>query len=334
VLKTSYPRAPGDGAGSFVAELVEAARAAGVEVEVVSPGSFRDFGLAYGHGVLGNLRAAPWKAPLVLPFMASFARAARRAAAGADVVHAHWLPSGLAGLAAGKPLIVQPWGSDLAVAPWAGRAILPRARVVVCASDFLAGTALRLGARDVHVVPVPVEAPADAGEPDDPPHVLYAGRLSEEKGILDFLEATDGVARVIVGDGPLRGRVPESVGAVPRERLGGYYARAAVVCVPSRREGYGMVAREAMAHGRPVVAARAGGLVDAVRDGETGVLVPPGDPAALHAAIERLLSDAALRRRLGGRARSVARTEFSQERASAALLDAYRAALGGEPGRK
>ncbi|MEX0673533.1 MAG: glycosyltransferase, partial [Gaiellaceae bacterium] len=133
VLTTSYPRTPEDPAGIFVARLVEAARAQGVEVEVVSPASFRHFGLAYGHGIVGNLRAAPWKALLLPAFLVSFALAARRAARAADVVHAHWLPSALVGLATRKPLVVQPWGSDVALAPWLARLVLARARLVVAA---------------------------------------------------------------------------------------------------------------------------------------------------------------------------------------------------------
>ena len=95
---------------------------------------------------------------------------------------------------------------------------------------------------------------------------------------------------MIVGAGPVD--VPEAVGFVPRAELGAYYERAAVVCVPSRREGYGVVAREAMANGRPVVATAVGGLVDAIEDGVTGLLVPPDDAPALREAIERLLGDA------------------------------------------
>ncbi len=80
------------------------------------------------------------------------------------------------------------------------------------------------------MIPNGVEIPEHVGEPDDPPHVLFVGRLSEEKGILEFLEATEGMPRVIVGDGPLRDRVPEAVGFVPHAELGPYYERAAVVC--------------------------------------------------------------------------------------------------------
>src|SRR6185369_3463642 len=87
-----YPRYEGDPAGNFVADAVRQLRARGIEVEVVSPASFRHFGIAYGSGVLGNLKRAPWKLALVPAMMASFARAARRAARDADLVHAHWLP--------------------------------------------------------------------------------------------------------------------------------------------------------------------------------------------------------------------------------------------------
>ena len=119
--------------------------------------------------------------------------------------------------------------------------------------------------------------------------------------------------------------MPEATGFVPHERLGEYYERAAVVCVPSRREGYGVVAREAMAYGRPVVATGVGGLADAVADGVTGLLVGPGAPQALRAGIELLLDDEPLRRRLGEAARLRAEHELAPAAAAAALIALYRA---------
>lgn len=327
VLTTSYPRDDDDVAGNFVASAVRGVRELGVEVDVVSPATFADFGIAYGGGIAQNLRAAPWKLVLVPAFMAAYARAARRAASDADLVHAHWIPSAIAARATGKPYVLQVWGTDVALArraPALVRPLLRGARVVIAASEYLAAEARALGAERVEVVPAGVEVPEHVGEPDDPPHVLYAGRLSEEKGILEFLEATEGLPRVIVGDGPLRARVPESVGFVPPSAMGGYYARAAVVCVPSRREGYGMTAREAMAYGRPVVVTRVGGLADL----SGGVAhVPAQNPTALRAAVQALLRDSEARGRLGGLGRQASRGQFSDLSASSRLAEVYRVAV-------
>ena len=333
VLTTSSPRGEGDGTGRFVASAVEAVRAQGVEVDVVAPESFRHFGIAYGHGIVGNLRAAPWKALLLPAFLAAFALAARRAARAADVVHAHWLPVGALALATRKPLVVQLLGTDVELArraPRLARLVLRRAAVVVCPSRALAEAARELGARETRVVPSPVELPDGVGEEAEPPEVLYVGRLSREKGILELREALrglDGARLVVAGDGPLRARVPEARGAVPHHALGELYGRAAVVACPSHREGYGMACAEAMAYGRPVVASGVGGLLDLVVDGETGLLVPPGDVAALRAALARLLADAPLRARLGRAARERAAVALTPAAAGAALVDAYRSAL-------
>ena len=327
MLTTSYPDAANPVAGHFVAAAVEEARRAGVAVEVVSPADFRHFGVAYGGGIAQNLRASPWKLLLVPAFLAAFALAARRAARGADLVHAHWIPSALAARTTGKPYVLQVWGTDVELARRAPRLVRPLvrdARLVLAASSYLGEQARSLGAREVAVVPPAVPLPESVGEPAEPPHVLYAGRLSEEKGILDFLAATEGLPRVIVGDGPLRGRVPEAVGFVPPAELGRYYERAAVVCVPSRREGYGMTAREAMGYGRPVVATRVGGLADL--DGDGVMLVQPRDPPALRAALERLLADRAEAGRLGAAARGAA-AAFGPDTRGASLRATYERAL-------
>lgn len=323
VLTTSYPRDSGDSAGRFVADAVRAVEKRGVEVDVVSPATFRHFGLAYGSGIVQNLKRQPWRLLFLPGFMAAYARAARRAAADADVVHAHWLPSALAARAAGKPYVLQLWGTDVEFArraPALARPLLRGAAAVVAASHALADAGRELGARAVEVIPSGVEFPAEVAEPERPPHVLFVGRLSEEKGILEFLAATEGIPRVIVGDGPLRARVPEAIGFVPPAELGRWYEGASVVCVPSHREGYGMTAREAMAYGRAVVASDTGGLRDAIRTGETGLLVPPRDAGALRLALGQLLEDDELRARLGAAARLAAKEQFSQDVEASALI--------------
>lgn len=117
------------------------------------------------------------------------------------------------------------------------------------------------------------------------PHAWLAGE-GEERAALERRIETHGLS----GRVRLLGR---------RTDVGDLLAGADVFVLPAHREGLGVAALEAMAAGRPVVASRVGGLADAVVDGRTGLLVPPGDPTALAAAIERLLVDEDLRRRLG-----------------------------------
>jgi len=328
VLTTSYPRGPDDVAGSFVRDGVEAVRAEGLDVRVVSPASFRHFGIAYGDGIVNNLRRAPWKVLLLPLFLLSFALAARRASRGADVVHAHWLPSALPALATGKPFVLQLWGSDVAVAqrvrPLARR-LVRRAQIVVCASNALADEARRLGARDVRVIPSPVTIPETLAEPDEPPHALYVGRLSEEKGIPELLAATEGVPRVIVGDGPLRAALQgrtglQLAGRVPHADVPNWIAAADVVCQPSLVEPFGLATLEAMAAGRSVVATAIGGPPEFVPP-EAGVLVDPTDEAALAQALSR----AAALPRPNFAAREAAEThdvKLQAERVEAILLRA------------
>jgi glycosyltransferase involved in cell wall biosynthesis len=331
VLATSYPRDAGDVAGAFVRTGVEQLRELGVEVTVVSPASFRHYGIAYGDGIVGNLRRAPWKILLLPLFFASFSAAARRGARDADLVHAHWLPSALPALATGKPFVVQLWGTDAELArrvPWLVRPLVRRASLAIGASEDLAEAASKLGADAAQVIPSGVPIPAGLVPSEEPPHLLYVGRLSEEKGVRELATAAAGLPLVVVGDGPLRDLLPEALGFVPPTEVGDHLDRAAVVVCPSRREGYGVAAREAMAHGRPVVATAVGGLKDAVIDGETGLLVPPGDVEALRGALERLLADGDLRARLGAEARRRAEERFGLEAAGRATMMAYRRALG------
>jgi glycosyltransferase involved in cell wall biosynthesis len=328
VLTTSYPRYPGDVVGRFVADAVEHVRQRGVDVDVVGPEQFRGYGLTYGHGVAGNLRRRPWLALFVPALLAGFVRAAR--GLDADLLHAHWLPSGWVAARTGKPYVVQVWGTDVELArraPWLARPVLRGARLVIAASTALAESARELGADRVEVIPSAVDLPLAVGEEATPPEVLYAGRLSAEKGVLELVEAAAGLNLVVAGDGPLRERVPQACGFMPPAELQKLYARAAVVACPSRREGFGVACLEAMAHGRPVVASAVGGLKDLVVDEETGLLVPPRDPTALRTALERLLGDRELRQALGAAGRERARERFSWAAVTGATIEAYRMSM-------
>jgi glycosyltransferase involved in cell wall biosynthesis len=326
-VTTSYPRHEDDYAGRFIADAVERLRLAGVTVEVVAPGVYRDFGLARGDGVRVNAVRRPWAVPALL---GSLVRATRRAAAGADIVHAHWLPAGVAAATSGKPFVVTLHGTDVELArraPALARSVLRRASAVIAVSQALARDAEVLGASDVRVIPNGVELPGGVSEEVASSHVLFAGRLSPEKGVEELLEASVGLPVVFSGDGPLRRRVPNALGFVSRSKLDALYRGAAVVACPSRREGFGMSCAEAMAYGKPVVASAVGGLLDLVTHEQTGLLVPPRDTRELRRALERLLADRDLRRELGAAGRAHVAEYCSWARVTDETLAVYRDAL-------
>jgi glycosyltransferase involved in cell wall biosynthesis len=113
-----------------------------------------------------------------------------------------------------------------------------------------------------------------------------------------------------------------SAGAIPRARMPEFWNSVHVAVVPSLYEPFGLVAIEALACGVPVVATTAGGLREIVVDGESGLLVPPGDSAALARALMSLLTDEFLRLRLAEGARRRARA-FSLDRRSQELLQLF-----------
>jgi len=299
---------------------------------VVGPEDYRGFGGSAG--VVAGFRSKPWLAPAVL---ASMRRALRRVARDADLVHAHWLASMLVAPAARKPVVLTLHGSGsagrfedlslLARAPRPAGALLRRARVAIGVSEQLAEAARRVGARDARWIPNGVEIPAEIEAEGEPPEVLFVGRLSPEKGIADLVEATKGLNLVVVGDGPLRHLVPDARGFVPPAEVQRLLARAAVVVLPSHREGLPMVLLEAMAHARAVVATPVGGMPGLIEDGVSGLLVARGNPRALREAITRLLGNPALRRKLGRAARAKVQEVAGWERVTEATLDAYASAL-------
>ncbi len=183
------------------------------------------------------------------------------------------------------------------------------------------------------------------------PEVLIAGRLDPLKRFdlaVAAVAAIDPARRPslrIVGAPPPDGeayarRLHEAVadagmlattsfdGALRRSALAERLRLASLVLVPSHSETYGLVALEAAASGVPVIAAAAGGLREAVVDGETGVLLTSDEPAAWAAEIERLLGDSTLSDRMGAAAREHA-LRHGWAASTERLLDVYRALLGG-----
>jgi glycosyltransferase involved in cell wall biosynthesis len=179
---------------------------------------------------------------------------------------------------------------------------------------------------------------------DDPPLLLAVGRLVEKKGFDDLVRACAILHDrgrqfrcAIVGKGPAAGELREQIvrlgladrvrlaGPLPREELLGLYPRAAVVAAPcvigadGNRDGLPTVVLEAMALGVPVVATDVTGIPEAVRDGETGWLVPQRQPEALASALERVLDDRPGAQRLAGAARDLIAAEFDLHRNVSAL---------------
>ena len=334
VLTTSYPRHEGDLAGRFVFDLVRRLRARGIEMDIVA---YQDFGLtgSRGPGLIASLKKRPWLAP---PLFVSMVRALRRAARDADLVHANWLAGAAVARFAGTPFVVTLHGSgtagrfsDLGLAersPGLVRRLLGPARAVICVSPLLAGAMRRVGIENVHEIPYGVEIPDETVSEEEPPKVLFAGRLSPEKRIDVVAAATDGLPRIIAGDGPLRDLLPDALGFVPQDELFGLYEQAAVVLLTSEREGLPNVVLEAMARGKTVVSTPVGGIPAVIEDGETGLLVPIGDVEATRAAVERALGDTELRRRLGAAARERVREYCSWEHVTERTLEVYEAATG------
>ena len=206
----------------------------------------------------------------------------------------------------------------------------------------------RMGDGELLIVPNGVDVERFAGaKPAVLPggrHLLFVGRLEERKGFpvavaafarlaerypdLRLLVVGDGSERDAVDDLPpaVRSRV-EMLGRVDDDRLAGYLRAATLYLGPATGgESFGIVLAEAMAAGLPIVASDIAGYRDVARNGREAVLVPPGDPDALVAAVGRVLDDPALARSLGGSGALRAR-DFAWDTVADRLVDVYRKVL-------
>jgi glycogen synthase len=205
----------------------------------------------------------------------------------------------------------------------------------------------------VHVVPLGI-APGNGQaslRPTRRRRVLFVGRLERRKGIETLLEALPGVLSRhpdwecdLVGDRSVPAGPGETfeqrftarhAGApwLPRVRFRGvvddrdlqdYYAGADLFVAPSLYESFGLIYLEAMQYGVPVIGCRTGGVPDVVMDGDHGLLVPPGDAVALEAALDRLMEDDELRRRLGANGATRVRGEMTHRALAERMVIQYR----------
>ncbi len=172
--------------------------------------------------------------------------------------------------------------------------------------------------------------------PRPTPAVGFVGRLAAQKDPVNLLMAFGILAHgtlIMVGDGPLRRRIEGVVRQNAlgdrvrlmgsRENIPELLAEWDIFVLPSRWEGLPLVIIEAMMAGLPVVATRVGGVGELVEDGVTGLLVPPADPQALADALQRLLADPGLRRRMGAAGRDRALREFQLDRMVRETSDLY-----------
>ncbi len=285
-----------------------------------------------------------------------------------DVLHAQYgYPTGWATMLAsretGVPTVVSIQGGD---GHWVGSCcethrlamtgVLDHAgAVLIGCNSFRDEVVQRLGTAPDRftIVPGAVETerftPGN-GQTEEPPVMLYHGRVDARKGVLDLLEAArrlraDGEPfRLLVsGIGPtydeteaaishlgLQGCV-EMTGYVDYADVPDVYRRASIFVSPTYAEGFSNTILEAMASGMAVVSCRSVGVVDCIRDGENGLLTEPGDVAGLTEALRRVLRDRALRERLAAAALEECRAVYSWPNVAGQIMGVYARLRGTAP---
>ena len=277
--------------------------------------------------------------------------------------HVTAAPAALAIAALARPVAIQYVHADeFRTRPGLCARAVRRADAVIAVSRYARDLALDVGApvERVTVIPPGVDA-AEAPRRDAAarPTIVTVARLVEHKGHVAMIRALPSIrSRVpevewtVIGDGPLRAdlerlAVEEGVedrirflGSLSNAERDAWLARAHVFAMPSRLppggiggEGFGIVFLEAGAHGLPVVGPNVGGALDAIVDGETGLLVDPTDPAALADAISTVLLEPALAARLGEAGATRAR-ERTWERHAASVRALIGELVGDSEGRR
>ena len=274
-----------------------------------------------------------------------------------DVIHAHFAWSGKNAVrlaqVLNRPLVVTLHGHDVTVKrdfPSEYSNLWRVASVYICVSGSIRDKAIEAGfppnkLRVLHngIEPDPV---TDTVLDKDPNLIVFVGRLVEKKGCIYLLRAMSVVKKtcpdarlVMIGDGPLRSAlmaeaesqgIPCSfLGTQPSEIVRNYQKKAAIVCVPSvtaengDSEGLPTVILEAMTAGTTVGASKHAGAPEAIKDGETGLLVSERNADELAAALIRALQDPELRNHLGEKGQAIVRERFDVRKLAMSLEDIY-----------
>jgi len=245
------------------------------------------------------------------------------------------------------------WKYAVMYRPWFAHAMRRASRVIVASPPMIEAAQLRGFAAPAAVIPYGVDegrlalSPAIAARAAQlrgglrGPLVLFVGRLVPYKGLDVLLRAMVGVpgTAVLAGGGPQRAALEALArelglgsrvlfaGEVDEAALIAWYHACDLFVLPSttRAEAFGVVQTEAMACGKPVVStALPSGVPWVNRDGETGLVVPPGDVPALAAALSRLAGDAGLRQRMGAFGRQRVLDEFTADRMALRAVEVYR----------
>ncbi len=279
-----------------------------------------------------------------------------------DIIHAQYgYPCGWAALLASKatgvPNIVSIQGGD---GHWVGsccethrlamtRVLDHSGAVLIGCESFAHEVVHRLGTARSRFTIVPGAVEVDRFTPgnakNDPPVLLYHGRVDARKGVLDLLAAArllqttgDHFRLLISGIGPTYDEAAagvaglgEMTGYIGYEDVPSIYRRADIFVSPTYAEGFSNTILEAMAARLAIVSCRSVGVVDCIRDGENGLLTEPGDVPALADALRRVLRDPALRHSLASAAFKECREIYSWTKVGQQIMDVYAATAGRQP---
>lgn len=230
------------------------------------------------------------------------------------------------------------------------QAALAEADIVATTSEYLVDEMARIGVADVQAIGVPHPDPKHfvPGHTHSRPTILFAGHLRREKGpliladVFPTLQQSD-VQVVMAGTGPLASEIASRAeqagiadrvvltGFLPRRRLYEHMSTASTIVAPSLLpEGFGRLALEAGIAGKPIVATALGGHLETIKDGVTGVLVPPADISALAEALTTVLESGAS---MGVAGRNHVLGKFAPSTVAQRLTNIWRQALGTDPQR-